>query len=136
VPVVPLCKTPEERQFVGTLVAVVMYQSHDQLGLRPVELISITDNQLRQVTALRVDLEVPPWDNPTKISRIKRKYVSRLIDGRRECAKRFELLREVEKGVRRKGATPGKPSLYEPTGILTLIELARQSTTSVPTEAA
>src|SRR6516165_8745778 len=77
VPVVPLCKTPEERQFVGTLVAVVMYQSHDQLGLRPVELISITDNQLRQVTALRVDLEVPPWDNPTKISRIKRKYVSR-----------------------------------------------------------
>jgi hypothetical protein len=131
-----LCATSDQERFVETLLAVVLYQSQVHPGLGPSALVSVTQDQLREIAACRFGRETLPWDNPNEMRRLKRKYISSLLNGQQRPAERFELLREVEKGQRRKGAAPGTPSLYEPTGILTLIELSSQSSASIPPEAA
>jgi hypothetical protein len=131
-----LCASCDEERFVETLLAVVLYQSQERPELERSARVSVTQDQLREIAACRFGLETLPWDNPNEMRRLKRKYISGLLNGQQRPADRFELLREVEKGQPRKGAAPGTPSLYEPTGILSLIAPGRQRSASVPTEAA
>jgi Bifunctional DNA primase/polymerase, N-terminal len=131
-----LCESDDERQFVATILAIVLYERSESANGSYASSVSLTHKQIRQHAARRFNLREPPWRSDNQINRLKQKYISRLTrTDQRAPPKRFELLREVHKGERARGSEHGTPSRYELTGVLALIELGRE-TASPPNEAA
>jgi hypothetical protein len=111
-----LCSSDQERNFVEVLVIHMLHDrrhhpEHARQGFTP-----ITNDQLCEIASRR--LPGCKW-SPQQLERLKCKYITRQSMGR--PASRFELLKEVRKGERRRGQQVGLPSRYEPTGVLLLL---------------
>lgn len=99
----------QEECFLESLISILIYKRHS--NAEPMFLA--TNAQIARIAALRNPTQLRSWDNQ-QIERLKRKYVTR----RGKPASVFELVQEVQKGGRKRGAKVGTPSEYRPTGIL------------------
>jgi hypothetical protein len=115
-----LCESDDERAFVKALVVQVTHKLFHTREYRDDRVIRMTHDQLRRIAGERHGGLA--W-GPQQVERLKCKYISREGDGK--PASRFELLREVRKGERKRGHARGCPSEYRPTGIAQLV-LARE----------
>ena len=114
-----LCESGDERAFVEALLVQATYKIHHAREYSDDGVIRATHDQLGRIAGARHG--GLRWA-PQQIERLKRKYVTREGDGK--PASRFELLREVRKGERRRGHPKGRPSEYRPTGILLLLAVS------------
>jgi hypothetical protein len=132
-----ICESGDERCFLECFIAAFLRQQSQQRGSVDSTTISLTNNQIRDIAVRRFSLPERPWKSDNQIDRLKQKYISRPgTDGRWGSVERFELFRQVAKGNRARGTTPATPSVYQPTGILTLMELDRQARGSSSNDAA
>lgn len=111
-----LCESDDERAFVEALMAQATYKMLHTREYSADRVIRATHDQIRRIAG--GSREGPGWSSE-QFERLKRKYVTRELDGK--PASRFELLREARKGERRRGEPRGRPSEYRPTGILLLL---------------
>ena len=115
-----LCNSDDEQAFVEALVVLTTYKINHTHKYRDEALIRMTHDQIRQIAGNR--REGLKWGHQ-QVERLKCKYVTREADGK--PASRFELLREVRKGERKRNQTVGRPSEYRPTGVLCLLTSPR-----------
>jgi hypothetical protein len=118
-----LCESRDEEAFVEALIVLITAKrSWGESDLK------MTGDQIREVARDRHKLG---WCD-TQIDRLKLKYITR--PGK--PAERFELLREIAKGHRKRGQAPGVPSEYAMTGLRLLVDPdpAAAGGTSLPGE--
>ena len=111
-----LCNSDDERAFVEALVVLTTYKILHTREYSDEAVIRMTHDQIRQIASNR--REGLEWGHQ-QVERLKCKYVTREADGK--PASRFELLREVLKGERKRSHPRGRPSEYQPTGVLRLL---------------
>jgi hypothetical protein len=113
---VHLCNSDDERAFVEALVIQTMHKILHTREYLDDRVIQMTQDQIRQIAGSRH--EARNW-GPQQLERLKCKYLTR--DGDGKPTTRFELLREIRKGFRKRGQKSGEPSAYQPTGVMLLL---------------
>ena len=125
-----LCESDSERAWVEAWVirATMQRAKGEWRSSGGVTVFPAIDEDFNEIDGIRRGKK---WERP-QIDRLKTKYLARLRpDGELTDATVFELAVEIEKGRRCQTIDgmrqPGTPSLYQPTGILALLEDAAQS---------